>query len=188
MCQFPNLQRLAMAAQATVIGSRADSTTKKYWAAFKHWKEWAKSHDFPIFPVKEAYLMLHMQSVGESTRSKSTVEEAYNAIAWAHHIGDQQSPTESAAVKLTLQGLQKQLSKLIHKKKPITVKILAAIVTDAEKSNSLADLSMATACLLSYAGFLHFDELVQIKAQEIHMSDSHITISIPCTEQDRPIP
>ena len=97
-----------MAAQTTVIGSRADSTTKKYWAAFKRWKEWAKSHDLPIFPVKEAHLMLYMQSVGERTRSKSAVEEAYNALAWAHRIGDQQSPTESAAVKFTLQGLQRQ--------------------------------------------------------------------------------
>ena len=185
MCQSPDLQRLATATQATVIGSRADSTTKKYWAAFKCWKKWAKSHDLPIFPVKEAHLMLYMQSVGERTRSKSAVEEAYNALAWAHRIGDQQSPTESAAVKLTLQGLQRQLAKPIQKKKPITVEILAAIVTDAEKSNSLADLRLATACLLSYAGFLRFDELVQIKAQEIHMSDNHITISIPRSKTDQ---
>ena len=63
--------------------------------------------------------MLYMQSVGEHTRSKSVVEETYNAPAWAYHIGDQQSPTESAAVKLTLQGLKRQLAKPIQKKKPI---------------------------------------------------------------------
>ena len=39
-----------------------------------------------------------MQSVGEGTQSKFTVEEAYNVLTWADHIGDQQSPTESAAV------------------------------------------------------------------------------------------
>ena len=87
---------------ATQASSRADCTTKKYWAAFKHWKEWAKSHDLPIFPVKEAHLMLYIQSIGERTRSKSAVEDAYNALAWAHRIGDQQSPIESTAVKLTL--------------------------------------------------------------------------------------
>ena len=101
-----------------------------------------------------------MQSVGEHTRSKSAVEEAYNVLAWADHIGDQQSSTESAAVKLIFQGLQKQLAKPIQKKRPITVETLAAIVTDAEQSNSLADLCLATACLISYAGFPRFDELV----------------------------
>ena len=87
MCQSLDLQRLAMAAQATVIGSRANSTTKKYWAAFKCWKDWAKFHDLWNFPIKEAHLMLYMQSVGECTRSKSAVEEVYNALAWAHRIG-----------------------------------------------------------------------------------------------------
>ena len=89
-----------MAAQATVIISRVDSNTKKYWAAFKRWKEWAKSHDLQIFPVKEAHFLLYMQSVGERMRSKPTVEKAYDALTWAHHIGDEQPPTESAAVKL----------------------------------------------------------------------------------------
>ena len=80
--------------------------------------------------------MLYMQSVGERTKSKSAVEEVYNAIAWAHRVGDQQAPTESAAVKLTLQGLQRQLAKPVQKKKPITAGMLASIVTDAEQSNS----------------------------------------------------
>ena len=184
-CQSPELQRLAAATQATVISSRADATTKKYWAAFRRWKEWARFHDLPVFPVKEAHLMLYMQSVGEHTKSKSAVEEAYNAIAWAHRVGDQQAPTESAAVKLTLQGLQRQLAKPVQKKKPITAEMLASIVTDAEQSNSLADFRLATACLISYAGFLRFDELVQIKAQEIHIYDNYMTISIPRSKTDQ---
>ena len=50
--------------------------------------------------VKEAHLMLYMQNMGECTRYKAVVEEAYNALAWAHHMGNQLAPTESAAVKL----------------------------------------------------------------------------------------
>ena len=129
--------------------------------------------------------MLYMQSVGERTKSKAAVEEAYNALAWAHHMGDQPAPTESATVKLTLQGLQRQLARPVQKKKPINVEMLAAIVADAEQSNSLADLRLATACLLSYAGFLHFDELVQIKAQEIQITDSFMIVSIPRSKTDQ---
>ena len=129
--------------------------------------------------------MLYMQSVGERTKSKAAVEEAYNALAWAHHMGDQPAPTESATVKLTLQGLQRQLARPVQKKKPINVEMLAAIVADAEQSNSLADLRLATACLLSYAGFLRFDELVQIKAQEIQITDSFMIVSIPRSKTDQ---
>jgi len=126
-----------------------------------------------------------MQSVGERTKSKAAVEEAYNALAWAHHIGDQRAPTESAAVKLTLQGLQRQLARPVQKKKPITIGILSAIVAEAEKSNSLADLRLETACLISYASFLQFDELVQIKRQEIQISESYMSISIPRSKTDQ---
>ena len=44
---------------------------------------------------------MYLQSVGECMKSKSAVEEAYNAIVWAHCVDDQQAPMESAAVKLT---------------------------------------------------------------------------------------
>ena len=179
------LQRLAAATRATVVGSRADSTTKKYWAAFRQWKEWAKLHDLPPFPVKEAHLMLYLQAVGEQTKSKAAVEEAYNAQAWAHHLGSQPTPTEAAAVKLQLQGLQRQLAKPVQKKKLITVEILASIVEDAEQSGSLADLHLATACLISYAGFLRFDELIQIKAFEIQVYPSSMVISIPRSKTDQ---
>ena len=100
-------------------------------------------------------------------------------------MGDQQTPTKSAAAKLTLQSLQRQLARPVQKKKPITAEILAAIVSDAKQSNSLADLRLATACLLSYAGFLHFDELIQIKTQEIHMYDGYMTIAIPRSKTDQ---
>ena len=86
--------------------------------------------------------MLYIQSVGEHTKSKAAVEEAYNALAQAHR-GEQQATMESPAVKLTLQGLQRQLARPVQKN-PFTVEMLAAIVADAKQSSSLGDLRLAT--------------------------------------------
>ena len=63
--------------------------------------------------------------------------------------------------------------------------MLTSIVADAEQSGSLADLHLATACLISYAGFLHFDELMQIKAQEIQIYPNSVVISIPRSKTDQ---
>jgi len=41
----------------------------------------------------------------------------------------------------------------VVKKEPATVKMLEAIVEDLEKSKSLLDLRLATACLLGFSGF-----------------------------------
>ena len=43
-------------------------------------------------------------------------------------------------------------------KELITVDLLEAIVSDAERSGRLTDHRLATACLLSFSGFLWFDE------------------------------
>ena len=61
---------------------------------------------------------------------------------------------------------------------PLTVDMLAAIAEDARRSGALAELRLATACLLTFAGFLCFSELVTLRhcyilIQRQHMS-SHI--------------
>ena len=47
----PELQRLAQSLPATVLRSRADSTTKKYLGAYQRWKTWAEARrEVPAFP------------------------------------------------------------------------------------------------------------------------------------------
>ncbi|KAL5506358.1 hypothetical protein EMCRGX_G007980 [Ephydatia muelleri] len=64
----PELMRLAQTLPATVLRSRADSTTKKYLGAFQRWKIWADARQgVPSFPVPELHLVLYMQHLSEST-------------------------------------------------------------------------------------------------------------------------
>lgn len=181
----PDLARLAASVQDSVIRSKADSTTRKYLAAFRQWKIWAQQQSLQVFPVKESHLVLYMQSLAESTNSKSAVEEASNAIAWAHAMGNCNSPTESQFVRSVLQGLQRDLAKPVTKKLPVTTEMLNAIVDDAEKSGSLADWRLASACVVNYAAFLRFDELVHIRAMDVKFQDDYMCIAIPKSKTDR---
>eukprot|EP00731_Ephydatia_muelleri_P010160 Em0005g746a len=53
---------------ATVLRSRADSTTKKYLGAFQQWKFWADTRQgVPSFPVQEIQLVLYMQHLIKPT-------------------------------------------------------------------------------------------------------------------------
>ena len=83
----PELRRLAQALPATVLKSRADSTSKKYLGAYRRWKVWADARQgVPCFPVKEVHLVLYMQHLSESTGSKAAVEEAVHALSWLHGL------------------------------------------------------------------------------------------------------
>jgi len=180
----PELAKLAAAVRETVIHSRADGTIRKYLGAFQHWKVWAHQQSLQVFPIKESHLVLYMQSLAELTRSKSAVEEACNAVAWVHAMANCHSPTKSHFVKTVLQGLQRNLAKPVTKKRPVTAEMLNIIVDNAEESGSLTDCWLATVCVVSYAAFLRFDELVNIKAVDITFYDDHMSINIPGSKTD----
>ena len=74
-------------------------------------------------------------------------------------------------MKTVLEGLQRSYAKPVVKKEPLTVDMLERIVDDAEKSGALSGLRLATACLLGFAGFLRFDELIRLRPCEIKFSE-----------------
>ena len=77
----PELRRLAKALPATVLRSRADSsTTKKYLGAYQRRKTWADAREgVPSFPVQELHIVLYLQHLSEPTEYKAAVEEAVHA-------------------------------------------------------------------------------------------------------------
>ena len=96
----PELRRLAMSLPATVLRSRADSTTKKYLGAFQRWKIWADARQgVPSFPVQEIHLVLYLQHLSESTGSIAAVEEAMHALSWWHGLAGLHPLGESPLVK-----------------------------------------------------------------------------------------
>ena len=63
--------------------------------------------------------------------------------------------------------------------------MLQAIVRDAWRVNSLSSIWLATACLLSFAGFLRSDELVNIRPCDLKFGDSHLTLHLPWSKTDQ---
>ena len=95
------------------------------------------------------------------------------------------SPTESSFVKSTVQGLQRKLANLVVRKLPVTVAMLEAIGNGAEHLGALADLCLATACVIKYAAFLCLNELVHIKTQDITIKGDYMSIQIPQSKTDQ---
>ena len=77
----PDLRQLVEALPGTVLQSRADSKTKKYLGAYKHWKQWATEYKLPAFPATEHHIVLYLQHLAETTKSKAAAEEAVYALA-----------------------------------------------------------------------------------------------------------
>ena len=95
------------------------------------------------------------------------------------------SPLSDPLVRTTLEGLQRSLAKPVVKKEPVTVEMLEAIVADAQQSGTLMDLRLATACVLGFAGFLCFNELVNLKPCNLRIQDDMLRIHIEHSKTDQ---
>ena len=153
--------------------------------AFRCWKTWAQSHKLPAFPAEVGHLALYLQHIGNQLGSKSAAEEAINALSWVHGLAGIDSPAANPLVQATLQGLKCMLAHPVQKKKPMTLEILQEIATDANNHPTLANLRLATACLLAYSGFLCFDELIHVCVNDLTIVPDMMKLKIPCSKTDQ---
>ena len=182
----PELRRLAQALPATVLRSRADSTTKKYLGAYKRWKIWADARQgVPSFPVQELHLVLYMQHLSESTESKAAVEEAVHALSWLHGVAGLQPLGGSPLVKATLEGLRRILAKPKVRKEPVTADMLKAMVEAAGPAPSLTEVRLLAVCLVAFAGFMRCDELVKLKCEDITFNTESMVVRIVSSKTDQ---
>ena len=88
-------------------------------------------------------------------------------------------------VRMTSEGLRRVCAKPVQKKAQFSTEMLQAIVQDTKKNNSLANIILATACLLTFAGFLRYDELANIRPCDLQLSSSCVTVKIPKSKTDQ---
>ena len=182
----PELRRLAQALPATVLKSRADSTSKKYLGAYRRWKVWADARQgVPSFPVKEVHLVLYMQHLSESTGSKAAVEEAVHALSWLHGLAGLQPLGGLPLVQTTLEGLKRTLARPKVRKEPITADMLKAMVEAAGPVPSLTEIRLLAVCLLAFAGFMRCDELVKLKCDDITFNSESMVVRVQSYKTDQ---
>ena len=182
----PELKRLAKALPATLLHSRADSTTTKYIGAFQRWKSWAEGHqEVKVYPIEEVHFALYLQHLAETTGSKSAVEEATNAISWVQQLAGHRTIMSSPFVKTTLEGLQRKLAKPKKRKEPITPAMLNEMVRSIGMSPSLSDLRLAASSLLAFAAFLRYDEVSRLRCCDIQFRQEAMSVHISSSKTDQ---
>ena len=106
-------------------------------------------------------------------------------MAWIHSTSGLASPSAHPLVKAILGGLQRTLAKPVVKKEPLTIEMVEAMLADADQPGSLSDMRLGTACLLGYAAFLRFSELVELRPCDFSIVGDVMTIHILRSKNDQ---
>nr|XP_034316974.1 uncharacterized protein LOC105337178 isoform X4 [Crassostrea gigas] len=168
--------------------SKSESTFRKYRYAFNSWIKWCYSQSPKVqhFPASDFNVSIYLINLSKQFNSVAKVNEAFYAISWAHEISGTQNPCHSSLVVSVLEGARRLSAKPVTKKEPITSEILQQIVNRyGTGSSSLPDIRISCMCLLSYAAFLRFSELVNLKRSDITFYEDHLSLYISKSKTDK---
>ena len=131
-------------------------------------------------------MALYLSYLLQKANTPSPVEEAVNALSWAHNLACVEDPTGHPLVKQVLEGAKRMLSHRVNKKEPITPEILRSLVDRyATEQATLADIRTLTICLLGFAGFFRYSELAKIKECDLQFFEDHLEIFIESSKTDQ---
>ena len=168
------LKGLIKGLPAVLLKSKAENTTKKYKRGFNAWRKWASQFkEVLIFPASSVYVSLLFRSLIQESVSCNIVDEAHHGLKWFHDLAGQPDPCNSPLVILLLESAKRLLSVPVKKKEPVTPEVIQRLVAHCGSvSASLADLRLLILCVLGYAGFFRFNELVQLRRCDFQFEDS----------------
>jgi hypothetical protein len=68
------------------LQSKAVNTRRSYQGAFNKWCKWCVPYNIPTLPASDVNVSLYLMHLSKFKKSTSTINEAFNAISWAHNI------------------------------------------------------------------------------------------------------
>ena len=123
--------------------------------------------------------MLEAEAIG----SEASVDEAVNAVSWAHQLAGLAPVAQAPFVHTALAGLHRQLAKPKHKKEPITTEMLAAIVHATK--DTLTDVHFAAIALIAFSAFLRCDQIINIRCCDMVFKSNVMVVNLPKSKTDQ---
>ena len=166
---------------------KSENTNKKYDLYFNKFKKWCEMHNVQYLPAPVSAVAVFLSSLVQSAVSNAVFSSYFYSIKWHHDLHVRENPCENKVVNMLCEGARRILSKPVKKKEPITSDIIEKVVghfSAGERMNDLSDVRICTMFLTGFAGFLRFNELANIKVENIVFHDSYMTIHIGKSKTD----
>ena len=185
--KHPVLQNLVSRIPEVIANSRRPNTMNAYAAAYKRYEEWAKTlEEISVFPTDEYSATLYIITMSQENMSISTINQFVASMRWIHKLGGFDDPGDSHLIKTILEGIKRTKGGNVTHKKPVT-KCMIRLLHDKltlRGNMSLVELRDFTYILLSFCGFLRFDEASNIKRCHITLNFNYFALMIPRSKTD----
>lgn len=166
-----------------IMNSRADNTNKKYVQYFNKFEQFCEKKKFVAKPANPIQVAIYLTHLIDSKSSYSVISASLYAIKWVHQINNLPDPTTNNFVIRLLEGAKRLCSKPVVKKDVVDSEFIITLCSSFD-TDDLVHLRDITMILLGYAGFLRFDEISELKCNDIHFNEDHLVLKIRRSKTD----
>ena len=163
--------------------SVATSTRKKYDASWKFWLTYATKHGMTTLPAAPTDVALFLANLSKKGKKSVCSSTAAAAISWHHTSKGFPSPCNSSIVKSTLAGVRRTFSTPIQRMEPITIELLANLVS--RPCSSLDDWQFTFYCIISFFGLFRFNDISKLRVEDFHFELGNLKINLDSSKTDQ---
>lgn len=168
-----------------LLQSRSDNTNNKYFYAYKRWERFILKQGGLSLPAKPIHVALYLTKLIDTGSSYSVVQSAFYGIKWAHTVQGFSDPTENAFVTNLLESSKRQPHKPKVKKEHIDSESIIELCIKYKDSDDIAILRDLCMIVLSFSGFLRFNELSSLRCKDVHFKTNYLEIDIDKSKTDQ---
>ena len=172
--------------KTTVLSSKANGTVMVYNRAFRGWNQFANDKlNGKAFPASPFHVALYLQHLIEETHSPSAVDSAFYGLKWAHDVAGIPSPTDDPIVETVRTASKRVLgTSVLSRKEPISATLIHDIINKSDLGNPV-ELRNVTMYVLSFAGFLRFDDVSRIRRSDISFREGFMVVKVLKSKNDQ---
>ena len=146
------LEEAADAARDYLRSSKSAATRRAYAADARHFQSWCDRHGLEALPAAPETVCAYLAAMARSGLKASSISRRAAAIRFLHRAADLEPPTNSEAVKATLQGIRRSLGTAPVRKAPVTAEVVGMMLEALPEG--LKGLRDRALLLLGFAGAL----------------------------------
>ena len=164
--------------------SKADNTWRAYRADIRDFADWCMSCGLPALPAQAETVAAYLTYLAPLAKV-ATVRRRLSAISQQHLAAGLDSPTHSAVVKLTMQGIRRTHApqQTVRRVQPAITSVIYRLVD--QLGTSLLDLRDRALILIGFAGAFRRSELVQLELSDITETEDGLRIRLRRSKTDQ---
>lgn len=169
------------------FGSRADSTWQQYLPRIMAFRDWCLPRGYAVLPAQPLHVAMWLTELAEQAKSFGPVKMGSAAVAAYHEAtGQAVRPTDDPIVKSVRQGAKRALGLApVNRKEPLELALCTQVVHTLVQSGWAWGCMLATYMMVSFAGFLRYDDASSILRRDVRVHATHVEIFLARRKNDQ---